>query len=405
MLSGKKLLLLGFIVVLLVIIPLTVYLVQQQQKLGVGAAPSTVLSFVPSSKTVTVNEEFTLDVNMAPGGNEVSFIKLTINFDPAKLQPNPLGSKCSINSSYVICPNPSLFPGTPLQAPTTTNNSISVTLSVGSNPTNAIKSSSIIATVGFKAKETSATPAVISFAAAPATQVLSIANADQFNENVLADRQSANITITQAAGASPAASASSSNQAPVCTGSSVDKATSGNAPYAINLQASGTDSNGTINKVTFNWGDTQTEVIATGSGILTNSANVTKNHTYQNGGNFTATVIFTDNQGLDSAVGTCTKTFSITGPTASPTPTAAPAGSTGTGSSGGTTTTQIVTVVSPTPSPTPTVEPTPTPTPASIAQDTTKGGLEAPGPGDGILSVGAIGVITAILGLLILLAL
>jgi len=45
--SGKKILAIGFVIVLLVAIPLTVFLIQQQQKTKSSANTTTVLSLVP----------------------------------------------------------------------------------------------------------------------------------------------------------------------------------------------------------------------------------------------------------------------------------------------------------------------------------------------------------------------
>lgn len=399
MLSGKRLLLLGFIVVLLVVIPLTVYLVQQQQKLGVGAAPSTVLSFNPSTKPVAVGDVFSLDLIMTPGGNQVSFIKLTINFDPNKLTPTALGSKCAINPSYIICPNPSLFPGTPLQGPTLGTNTVSITMSVGSNQANAITSQQTIATAGFKAiADTAGSTTSISYAPAPDTQVLSIANADQFNENVLLNSQPASITIAQASAttspsvspsASPTGATGSTNPPPVCSSLAVDRSTTGATPYSLTFSGQGTDSNGTITKATFNFGDGTVTNVTTGGNLGTNNVNVPIAHTYNNAGSFTAKVTFTDNHGaVSSDTSACTQTITVN----------AAAG-------GANTTTQTVTVspsasASATPTATPTPTPTPLPTPTPIAQ--TKGGLPATGPGDSLTSLGALGVFSTIVGLVIL---
>lgn len=391
--AGKKLLLLGFVVVLLVVIPLTVYLVQQQQKLGVGAAPSTVLSFIPSTKSVAPGEAFTLDVNMAPGGNEVSFIKLTINYDPTKLEPNALGTSCPLNSSYVICPTSSLFPGTPLQGPTISASSVSITLSVGSNPASAIKTATKIATIGFKAKDSAGTTSV---SYGSDSQVLSIANADQFNENVLLNSQPATITIAGAAtspspvasgSTTPAASpagATGSNKIPVCSSLALDRSATGTAPYSITFTGQGTDSDGTITKATFNFGDGTITDVTTGGGIGTNSVNVPISHTYNNPGTFSAKVTFTDNQsGVSADTANCTKQITVNA-----------------AASGGTSTTQTVTVTA-----SASATPEATPTPVAIAEDTTKGGLPSVGPGETILGLGGLGVVAAIIGLLILIAL
>ncbi len=187
-LSGKRLLLLGFVVVLMVVIPLTVYLVQQQQKLKVGATPATTLSLVDSTTkspaaSTTVGQNVSFDVMMNPGTNQISFVKLTITYDPTKLA----------TTSATLVPTSS-FPTT-LQGPTFTPNSISMTLSVGSNPQNIVSTTTKVATLTLKASDVTTTPTQVAFG--PDTQVLSIASTDQFNENVLSSWTPGTVTIAQ----------------------------------------------------------------------------------------------------------------------------------------------------------------------------------------------------------------
>lgn len=98
--SGKKLLLLGFVVVLLVIIPLTVYLVQQQQKTKSSAQAATVLGFNPAASTINVGDNVNLDLMMNPGINQVSFVKVTITYDPTKLSTVAAGLAGCPENSY-----------------------------------------------------------------------------------------------------------------------------------------------------------------------------------------------------------------------------------------------------------------------------------------------------------------
>ncbi|MEK7061014.1 MAG: cohesin domain-containing protein [Patescibacteria group bacterium] len=394
MLSGKRLLLLGFIVVLLVVIPLTVYLVSQQQKLGAGASPQTNISFSLPTVTKAVGELVTEDINITTGGNEVSFIKLTINFDPAKLEPTAIGATlCPAHPEYVICPS-ALFPNPPLQGPTVSGNSISITLSVGSNPTAKISTTvpTKIATVNFKAKEATTTPTQISFAPGDLNQVLSIASGDQFNENVLAGNpQPANVTITSSGAtptptATPGGATGAGNKVPVCTALNLDKSPTGTAPYTINFTAIGNDPDGTITKVTFNWGDGPTQDVTnttTGGGIGTASVNTQLVHIYNNPGSYTATAILTDNGGGVSVIGLCTQAITINAQAGGPNSTNQ------TVTVGGGTTTPSatpITVVTPiTSQPQPTLAPT--------------------GPGDKIISLGALGIIFSIVGAVIFFAL
>lgn len=367
MLSGKRLLLLGFIVVLLIVIPLTVYLVQQQQKLNVGATPLTTISFKDLSVSTTVGTQFSEDININPGGNQISFIKLKITYDATKIATAGAG----------LVPNAAIFTTAPLQGPTYTPTSAEVTLSVGSSPQNAISQATKIATITFKAlAPTGTTPTTIAFAPNPETQVLSIAAADQFNENVLASQPApATVTIT---GAAPQDSSASTNKAPVCTALNLDKASTGAAPYTINFTAIGNDPDGTIAKVTFNWGDGPTQDVTnttTGGGIGTASVNTQLVHIYNNSGTYSAKATLTDNQGGVSAP--CTQTITIT---------AAVTG--GTSGAGGTSTSQVVTVTAP--SATPIVIATPIPTPIPTLAPT--------GPEDNLIFVGLKGIISTIVG-------
>ena len=386
LLSGKKLLLLGFIVVLLVIIPLTVYLVGQQQKTRIGAAPATSITFVPPSRSVTVGQPVNFEIWVDPGSNQISFVKLVIDYDQAKLQAG----------ASALTPNASAFEPA-LQDPTYTPGNISVTLSVGANPNRIIQTRTRVASLVLQAlSETAGTPTRIAFdTGANQTQVLSIASADQFNENVLllSSLIPAEVTIAQAAGtpspspsASPASGGTSpANKLPVCTGFSLDRASSGKAPYSIAFTATGNDTDGTISKVTFDFGDSPVVDETQGGGIGTNQASVQKSHTYNNPSTYTATAVFTDNDGaLSSISAKCTETIKITSST---------------GVDGGVST--IATVASPTSTPAATVSETPIP----AISTTTKGGLPPVGPEDKIISLGAIGAILSVLGVLLLLAL
>jgi len=394
--SGKKLLLLGFIVVLMVVIPLTVYLVQQQQKLKVGAQQASSLSFtVTQGSQATISkptDPASFDVMLDPSTNQVSFVKLVINYDITKLK------------AITFTPDTTNFPSTLQTADLgTTTGKATITLSVGQSANNIITGSPPrkVATISFNALSTAtAGTTQISFDRDPTsgTQVLSVGTGDQFNENVLANTTPATITIAQGAVGGTSATQTSTAS---CTSLNADKGTTGTVPFPVTLTAIGSATGtNTISKVTFNWGDGPTQDFTTGGGIGTNSVNFPNPHTYNNAGTFVATVIFTDNSGVASVVGACTKTFTLTAAAASssptPTPTPTPAAGTGTGATGGPVTTQIVTVATPAPTPIPTVAPATTSLPG------TKGGLPAPGPGDKIVSFGGFGILSVIIGALLL---
>ena len=373
--SGKKLLLVGFVIVLLVAIPLTVYLVQKQQQTKSSAAPSTNLTFSPAAPaSIKVGDTVKLDVSMDPGTNQISFVKLIISYDATKLQAQ----------SGDLVPNTDAFPGGVLEGPTYESGKVSVTLSVGADPAKVIKTLTKVATITFKALAATDTPTNVTFGSD--TQTLSIASSDQASENVLLSKGQAAITIAQAAGPTPTPTVTttpgpgtpSSNKTPVCTSLEIDRAATGVAPYAVTFTAKGTDSDGTISKVTFNFGDGKSENVTQSGGIGTASVSAQISHTYQNAGTFSASAVLTDNNNAVSTDTTCTKTITVTAGSASSSGGASSGTGTGIGSSLGTSATAA-----------PTVAPPKTP----------------PGPGNKFVGLGIAGGVLSAIGVLLFLAL
>lgn len=367
-LNAKKIFLFGFIAVLLIGIPVTVYLVQQQQNTKSRAAKSTTLSFVPDSSASApiqknVGDSIPLDITVDPGTNLVSFVKLEISYDPDKL---------ATASAGAFVQNSAVFPSI-LEGPVYTPGKISVTLSVGSDPTKAIQTKVKAATVTFKALSSTpaGTPTLISYGSN--TQVLSVGSNDQASENVLSASNPAAVAITGTSVITPSPSisitltptatptvtptptvtitptatptatltptvtgTSSTNTAPVCSTLTVDRTPIGDAPLTLTFTGTGSDANGTISKVTFNFGDGGVSDITTGGGIGTASVNASVAHTYNSPGTFTASAVLTDNGSAVSDSASCKQTITVTAssvtvePTAesSPAPTIAATGST-----------------------------------------------------------------------------
>ncbi len=379
--GGKKLFLIGFVVILLIGIPVTIYLLQQQQETRSRAQKSTVLNFTPdSSQTspiqIEVGETIPLDIMVDPGTNLVSFVKLQIQYDSEKL---------AAEGTDAFVPNTVVFP-TVLEGPVYSTGKIEVTLSVGPDPTKAVQSLAKAGTVTFTAlADTPAgQPTLVTYGVT--TQVLSIGSTDQASENVLSSSLPAAIAIgadaepsvttvpipsgspipttpvTSPEPTGPIASSTpiptdtpsatptftptptstvsgtiSPNQVPVCSNLAVDRATTGAAPFAITFTASGNDTDGTISMVNFNFGDGDVSGdITTTGGIGSNSVNVQTSHEYQNAGTYTASAILTDNSDGVSTTDSCQQTIIVQGgtgggggtgnPTATPTPTIAPTG-------------------------------------------------------------------------------
>src|SRR5258708_5826121 len=189
-LNGKKLFLIGFVVVLLVGIPLTIYVVQQHTVTQNHAQASTNLTFQPSSSSSSpisknVGDSIPLQISVDPGKNLVSFVKLEIQYDPTIL---------ATASANAFQANTTAFPSV-LEGPIYSPGKIAVTLSVGPDPTKAIQAKVTAATINFTALKATppGTPTLISYTSN--TQVLSIGSSDQASENVLSSATPATITI------------------------------------------------------------------------------------------------------------------------------------------------------------------------------------------------------------------
>lgn len=375
-LGGRKLFLIGFVFILLVGIPVAVYLVQQQTTENSHAQQSTDLAFSPTSSATSplqknVGDSIPLDITVDPGKNLVSFVKLEIQYDPSIL---------ATASANAFTANTTAFPSV-LEGPIYSPGKIDVTLSVGPDPTKAIQQEVTAGTVTFTALKNTppGTPTLVSYTAS--TQVLSIGSSDQASENVLSTATPATIAIGGAAisttpqpspttaispteAPSPTAVISAApttvisaapteipsptavvsagpstapGPGPSCDSLSVDRSTTGNAPYAITFTANGTSSTGTISKVSFNFGDGQVSDVTEAGGIGTASVNVQASHTYNNPGTYAASAILTDNNNnTSSSSAACQQTITVNAASGSantsntnPTPTMPPTGSTG----------------------------------------------------------------------------
>ncbi len=372
LLSGKRLIVVGIVVVLLAAIPLVLWQVSQQQQSQSSAAPATILSFQPAAVTTTVDQTFNVDVYLDPGTNNVLSSNFTIVYDPTKLATDGAG----LTPVLSVSADTPGFPGV-VEGPIYTNGGIFINFSVGTNATKAIATKVKIATITFKAKAASTTPAQISFSNPYASSIVGL---EQGEDNVISAANPATVTInpaqsiitptaTPSATLTPTPAAVAQAQPPVCTGLSVDRATTGPVPLSITFTAIGNHPNGTISKVTFNFGDGPVQDVTQAGGIGTNSVNTQVSHTYNNPGTFNASAILTDSKGVTSSVGTCTQVITVTQAVAA-TPSAG-----------------IGAPVAPTATSIPTD--TPIPTRAPIAP---------PGPGNALIGIGMAGAVLSIIG-------
>ncbi|MEK7577337.1 MAG: cohesin domain-containing protein [Patescibacteria group bacterium] len=140
----KKIVSIIVFVVLIAAIPITVLYNNQQKEIRSQAAPSTTLSFSPSSVIRQTNETFLLAVSIDTGSNTVSAAKLVVNADGTNVK--IIGITAGTFLSNTIVP------------PSFTETKASITL--GSPPALPIQGIGILATVLFQVIGTSGTSQV-----------------------------------------------------------------------------------------------------------------------------------------------------------------------------------------------------------------------------------------------------
>ncbi len=379
--QGKKIFLLGFLVVLLFAVPLTVYLNQESQQITSQATPATTLAFNPTTKTVNVGETASFDVMMNPGSNQVSFVKLTLTYDGTKFTVDPTNGLVS----NVVPSGPfQLLAGPTFNNPGGTTASVSITLSVGSDLTKIIKATTKIATINLKAIAGTSGATTLVGIDRNQTQVLSIDSGDQANEDVLVPGPPAPATVT-INGGTPSGGGTTITNKPVCTSLVLDRSATGPAPWTVTFTVSGTGTENNIDKITVTYGDGQVGDITSSGGLGTKSVRAQIAHTYKNAGTYNATAQLSDaGKKLSDPVAACTVAITVTG--------ASSGGTVGPPAGGG------GTAVIPTAVPIVTVAPTAIPTTVVIPTKP----IEEPGPEDKIIGIGMAGIMLAILGALLL---
>lgn len=414
LLSAKRFILIGFIVVLLAAIPLTVYLAQKQQETRSKAQPTAGIAFRIDSQssqgspiTVATGDNLILPMWVYPTGNAIVYVGVTIKYDSAKLaldqsiEAIPCGVEKLNNLFQVLSPPNCSTAGTITAAWIITD------------PNQALTTDAIIANFHFLpiAPTDANSPIQISFDTLNTTVASKVSGYSPENNSLGTNINPAWIAITGApisptgptvtggptATSVPGATATPTTIGtgnPVCTALNVDRTPAGNAPFTIALTANGNDPNGTISKVSFDFGDGPVQNVTQSGGVGTNSVSVQVNHTYQNAGSYKATATLTDNTNLLSDPTTCTQTITVS----QVTPTQAGGGGGG----------PIYVTATPTVTPTggaatPTQVAGATETPITTAIPTTV--ALKPGPNDNIVGIGTAGIITAIIGTLIFFAL
>ncbi len=339
----NKFFLLGNLAFLLLVIPVALFFIKNQTSTRSSAAPTTTLSFIDPSLTPDQCDNTRKSrLVLNPGQNIVSTVQLYLKWDKTKFDID-------------FSPNDKAFPQV-LKGPEQTSDGIKITLNIGADVTKAISTTTDVGTITIKPlAPTNGT--VIKLDIDPTgTKVYSLSQQDGATENVYnsagssplqisilaksctGDRTSPTpsstsptaapsgaVTPTIATAPSPTPAiatptVTAANSAPTCVAFASSIA-SGSAPLAVNFTASGRDTDGTLAKATFNFGDGSQQDVSTGLGSASGSTQIT--HTYVNGGTFKSTAVFTDDRGAISALN-CTLTMNVTGAFATIPPTAPP---------------------------------------------------------------------------------
>lgn len=328
----KKAFVIGFLLLLLIAIPVTVFLVQRQQELRSRAEPATTITFDPTSKSVKTNDSFSVNVVMDTAVNSVATAEIYITFDAGKLN--------------VIELKPGSFMPHALVEPTFDNNSgtgfIAVdTLSADASPsdvpfTKRSDGPKPVAVITFKAKaETGSTPTTVGFS--QQTKAFGETSGTLEPTSLILTSSLANvskITISAVVTTTPTPTPGiiGTNKPPVCNSLTASPAT-GSAPLTVTLTANASDQDNDILSALFTFGDGQTQTVDKNIG---QTGSIQVSHVYQNVGSASTQAIVRDRDGAVSTA--CANTITVAagtitpgvGGAVTPTPTPLAAGSTAT---------------------------------------------------------------------------
>lgn len=319
---NKKAFLVGFIILLLVAIPATLFLVQKQQELRTRAEPATTIAFDPTTTTVGVNDTFTVNVAINTGANSVSTAEIHLTFDPAKLEATRIVAG-SFMPHAIVESTPDNTAGRAFIAVDT--------LGAGAGNTDVpfTKQSSgpqPVAVITFRAKaETGTTGTQVGFGqetkafgeTSGTLEPTSVITTSSLSNTARVTIGAAGLTPTPTTGAgTPTPTRTTGQNKPPTCNSLTAAPASGNAPLAVTLTANGSDQDNDILAALFTFGDGQTQNVDKNIG-QTGSIQIT--HVYPNAGSIAAQAVMRDRDGVVSA--TCTTTIAIGVATASATPT------------------------------------------------------------------------------------
>lgn len=173
------------------LLPLTILLVGRQQNISSKASPGTSLDFEPQSTEsepieAGAGKEIKLDLMAIPGeGNLISFVKFVVEYDPDVLE---------IKDTKAFEPNTDAFPEI-LEELVISDGTVTGSVSIGSDYTKALQEPTKIGTLTLVPKKVTDTPTVVTYTAD--SQVLSVGDNDDINENVLSNTGAAFVAVMQ----------------------------------------------------------------------------------------------------------------------------------------------------------------------------------------------------------------
>lgn len=183
-------LVIALLLLLIIGVAITVSFLSPKKTTQQEASGATVLSFSPESGNTTplqksINDTIDLDLMVDPGTDAITFIKFQIHYDSTKI---------SIDQTNPFTLNTIAFSGF-VEGPVIENGTITESVSVGADPTKAIRIPTKIGTLHIKTIATTGnTPTSLSFS--NQTQVLSAGSNATASQNVLGTTNPAFITIT-----------------------------------------------------------------------------------------------------------------------------------------------------------------------------------------------------------------
>ena len=186
----------GIVLLLVAILPVVVLLAREQQTNRSSAAKATVLSFTPRSTErnpigIKRGNFTTLNIMLDPGTNLVNVVQLEIQYNPDHLGIDDPAEAIKIDANVL----PQELEKPHIEKPGT----IRASYAIGSDPSKAISTPTQIGTITFRGKKPTDGKRDVLVRFGNETTVLSLAESDSPDENVLSNTNAAHINVNKPA--------------------------------------------------------------------------------------------------------------------------------------------------------------------------------------------------------------